>query len=77
LGIERLVGMTEGWTGAEVEQCVVSAITKATLAGHALAFDDLMRSAARIIPLSKTMKEKVDELRHWARDRAAPASLRE
>jgi hypothetical protein len=36
-----------------------------------------MRSAARMIPLSKTMKEKVDELRNWARDRAAPASLRE
>lgn len=69
--------MTEGWTGAEVEQCVVSGITKAKLAHRALTFDDLMRSAARMIPLSKTMKEKVDELRNWARDRAAPASLRE
>jgi len=75
LGIERLVGMTEGWTGAEVEQCVVSAITRAKLAGHALAFDDLMRCAARTIPLSKTMKEKVAALRNWARDRAAHASL--
>ena len=77
LGIERLVGITEGWTGAEVEQCVVSAITKAKLSDRALAFDDLMRSAARIVPLSKTMKEKVDQLRNWARDRAAPASPHE
>jgi SpoVK/Ycf46/Vps4 family AAA+-type ATPase len=77
LGIERLVGVTEGWTGAEVEQCVVSALTKARLAERELAFEDLLRSAARIIPLSKTMKEKVDYLRNWARDRAAPASARE
>ena len=76
-GIERLVGVTEGWTGAEVEQCVVSAITKATLADRELAFDDLLRSAARIVPLSTTMKEKVDQLRDWARNRAAPASPRE
>jgi hypothetical protein len=40
-------------------------------------FDDLLRSAARIVPLSKTMKEKVDYLRNWARDRAASASARE
>jgi len=77
LGIERLVDMTEGWTGAEVEQCVVSAINRAKLADHALTFDDLMRSAARVVPLSRTMKEKVDHLRDWARDRAARASLRD
>jgi SpoVK/Ycf46/Vps4 family AAA+-type ATPase len=77
LGIDRLVGVTEGWTGAEVEQCVISAITKARLAQRDVAFDDLLRSAARIVPLSKTMKEKVDHLRNWARDRAASASARE
>jgi SpoVK/Ycf46/Vps4 family AAA+-type ATPase len=77
IGLQRLVGLTNGWSGAEVEQCVVSAITKARLAGRAVAFDDLFHAAARIIPLSKTMKEKVDQLRNWARDRAAPASLRE
>jgi hypothetical protein len=77
LPIERLGDMTDGWTGAEVEQCVVSAMTKAKLAERTLTFDDLVRSAARIVPLSKTMKEKVDQLRNWARDRAAPASPRE
>lgn len=76
LGIERLVGVTDGWTGAEVEQCVVAAITIARLAHRPLAFEDLLRSAARIVPLSKTMKEKVDQLRNWARDRAAAASAR-
>jgi len=76
LSIERLLGMTEGWTGAEVEQCVVSAMTRARLGNHAVAFDDLMRCAARTVPLSKTMKEKVDHLRNWASDRAVLASSR-
>lgn len=72
--LNRLVALTKGWTGAEVEQCVVSAITKARLEDRPLKFEDLMRTAARIVPLSKTMKEQVDHIRSWARDRAAPAS---
>ncbi|MEO8133828.1 MAG: AAA family ATPase [Betaproteobacteria bacterium] len=76
LDVERLVGPTIGWSGAEVEQCVASAIMKARLAGREVTFDDLFQVATRIVPLSKTMKEKVDQLRNWARDRAAPASLR-
>ncbi|MCC7326451.1 MAG: AAA family ATPase [Burkholderiales bacterium] len=73
--LNRLVALTRGWTGAEVEQCVVSAITRARIEDRELKFDDLMRTAARIVPLSKTMKEQVDHIRNWARDRAAPASL--
>lgn len=77
LDIGRLVPITKGWTGAEVEQCVVSAITKARLESRPLKFEDLFRTAARIVPLSKTMKEQVDHIRSWARDRAAPASAAE
>jgi len=72
--LSRLTALTKGWTGAEVEQCVVSAITRARLEARALKFEDLMRAAARTVPLSKTMKEQVDHIRNWARDRAAPAS---
>jgi AAA+ superfamily predicted ATPase len=72
--LSRLTALTKGWTGAEVEQCVVSAITRSRLEARPLKFDDLMRAAARTVPLSKTMKEQVDHIRNWARDRAAPAS---
>jgi len=75
LGIERLTRLTKGWTGAEVEQCVVSAITRAKLENRELSLEDLLRTAGKIVPLSKTMKEQVDHIRSWARDRAAPASL--
>jgi SpoVK/Ycf46/Vps4 family AAA+-type ATPase len=74
LDLPRLTALTKGWTGAEVEQCVVSAITHARLEARPLKFDDLLRAAARTVPLSRTMKEQVDHIRNWARDRAVHAS---
>ncbi len=74
-GLERLTKLTKGWTGAEVEQCVVSAITRAKLEEREVTLEDLLRVSGNIVPLSKTMKEQVDHIRSWARDRAAPASL--
>jgi SpoVK/Ycf46/Vps4 family AAA+-type ATPase len=74
-GVERLSRLTKGWTGAEVEQCVVSAVTHAKLQDRTITIDDLLHTAANIVPLSRTMKEQVDHIRSWARDRAAPASI--
>lgn len=72
--LERLKRFTKGWTGAEVEQCVVSALTAARLAERAVNDDDLLHATGSIVPLSKTMKEQVDHIRNWARDRAVRAS---
>jgi SpoVK/Ycf46/Vps4 family AAA+-type ATPase len=74
-GLERLTRLTHQWTGAECEQLVVSAITRAKLENREVSMEDLLRTAGRIVPLSKTMKEQVDHIRSWARDRAAPASI--
>jgi SpoVK/Ycf46/Vps4 family AAA+-type ATPase len=75
--LERLKRFTKGWTGAEIEQCVVSAITTARLEDRELNDDDLLNISATIVPLSKTMKEQVDIIRAWAFDRAVRASPRE
>ncbi len=75
--LQRLKKITQGWTGAEIEQCVVSAITSARLAGKQLGFDELHRAAQDVVPLSKTMREQVDHIRSWAYDRALRASHRE
>jgi SpoVK/Ycf46/Vps4 family AAA+-type ATPase len=72
--LERLKRFTKGWTGAEVEQCVVSALTTARLEDREVNEDDLMHATGNIVPLSKTMKEQVDHIRSWARDRALRAS---
>jgi SpoVK/Ycf46/Vps4 family AAA+-type ATPase len=75
--LERLKRFTKGWTGAEIEQCVVSAFTAARLADRTVTDDDLLNATANVVPLSKTMKEQVDHIRAWAYDRAVRASPRE
>lgn len=75
--VERMKRFTKGWTGAEVEQCVVSAMTTARLEDRDVTDDDLLNVASTIVPLSKTMKEQVDIIRAWAFDRAVRASPRE
>jgi len=74
LGVERLVRLTKGWTGAEVEQCVVAAVTAAHLENRQVTLDDLLHAGGKIVPLSKTMREQCDHIRSWARDRAVRAS---
>jgi SpoVK/Ycf46/Vps4 family AAA+-type ATPase len=75
--VERLKRFTRGWTGAEIEQCVVSAFTAARLEDREVNDDDLLNATASVVPLSKTMKEQVDHIRAWAYDRAVRASPRE
>jgi AAA+ superfamily predicted ATPase len=74
--VERLRQFTRGWTGAEIEQCVVSALTAAKLADRELHADDLLNMTAKIVPLSKTMKEQVEHIRAWALDRAVRTAPR-
>jgi AAA+ superfamily predicted ATPase len=75
--LERLKRFTKGWTGAEIEQCVVSAFTAARLDDREVNDDDLLNATGNVVPLSKTMKEQVDHIRAWAYDRAVRASPRE
>jgi SpoVK/Ycf46/Vps4 family AAA+-type ATPase len=75
--LDPLKKFTKGWTGAEIEQCVVSALTTARLQDRNLTDEDLLNATASVVPLSKTMKEQVDKIRDWAFDRAVRASPRE
>ena len=72
----ELKQFTIGWAGAEIEQCVVSAITKAKLEDRELTEHDLIKTAVNIVPLSRTMKEQIDHIRAWAFERAVRASPR-
>jgi SpoVK/Ycf46/Vps4 family AAA+-type ATPase len=72
--LEPLVQFTGGWSGAEVEQCVVSALTKARLADREVTGQDLVSVAVTIVPLSRTMKEQINHIRSWAFERAVRAS---
>lgn len=72
--LEQLRNSTVGWTGAEIEQCVVSAVTKAQLAERPITEQDLIKIAATTVPLSRTMKEQINHIRNWAFERAVRAS---
>jgi hypothetical protein len=74
--LEQLTGFTNGWTGAEIEQGVVSALTRARLADRDITEEDLIKTAVSVVPLSRTMKEQIDHIRGWAFERAMRASPR-
>ncbi|HEY6419866.1 MAG TPA: AAA family ATPase [Candidatus Binataceae bacterium] len=72
--LERLAAYTNGWTGAEIEQAVVSALTKARLKDHEVTEQDLFLAAGEVVPLARTMKEQINHIRSWAFERAVRAS---
>jgi SpoVK/Ycf46/Vps4 family AAA+-type ATPase len=74
LDLSQLPQFTVGWTGAEIEQCVISAVTKARLEERVVTAQDLISVAAKLVPLSRTMKEQISHIRGWAFERAVRAS---
>jgi AAA+ superfamily predicted ATPase len=70
----QLLQFTVGWTGAEIEQCVKSAVTRARLEEREVTEMDLIGIAAKLVPLSRTMKEQIGHIRNWAFERAIRAS---
>jgi SpoVK/Ycf46/Vps4 family AAA+-type ATPase len=76
IDLPQLMEFTKGWSGAEVEQCVVSALTKARLTDTEVTGQDLVQAAVKIVPLSRTMEEQINHIRGWAFERAVRASRR-
>ena len=72
--LERLAGEMEGFSGAEIEQVIISGLYDAFEAERELTDDDLLRNVRQTIPLSQTMKEQITGLRNWARTHARSAS---
>lgn len=74
IDIARLVEASDGFSGAEIEQAVVSALYTAHVQHRPPDTGHLSAELARTRPLSVVMAEKIAALRHWARDRTVPAS---
>ena len=73
--LESIANRTEGFSGAELEQIVVSAMIDSFGQGRLLSQEDLEKSRDQTVPLSVTMEEKVFELREWASSRCRRATL--
>jgi len=63
-----------GYSGAEIEESIVSALFDAFHEGHDLRTEGLLASIRQTVPLSKTMSEDVDKLRRWAEGRTRMAT---
>lgn len=66
----RLVDLTDGFSGAEIEQAVVSALYTAFSREEELSTETIAEEIEITKPLSVTMAERIDSLRAWAQDRA-------
>lgn len=70
---DKLAAVSKGFSGAEIEQAVVSALHAAFAANQTLTTEGLVKAIEETNPLSVTMRERIDALRKWAKDRCVPA----
>jgi SpoVK/Ycf46/Vps4 family AAA+-type ATPase len=72
--LPQLTAASEGFSGAEIEQAVKSALYSAFDQKAPLSSAMLVAELRGTYPLSVTMKEKIEALREWAQQRAIPAN---
>jgi ATP-dependent 26S proteasome regulatory subunit len=63
-----------GYSGAEIEEAIISAMFDAFYEKEKLTTERILESLKQAVPLSKTMSEDIDELRKWADGRAREAT---
>ena len=71
--LQALAAAADGFSGAEIEQAVVSALYAAHAAGQDLDGQLVLEEIQATRPLSVVMREQVAALREWALERTVPA----
>lgn len=75
--MRRLVEASAGYSGSELEEVIVTALYNAYDDGggkNDITTDAMVLAMQEIIPLSQTMRERLTDMREWARSRARRAS---
>lgn len=72
--IEQLTKVSDGFSGAEIEQAIIAAMYDAFAQDREFTQLDIIAAIKATLPLSRTMTEQVTALRDWAGQRARPAS---
>jgi len=70
--VEQLARLTAGFSGAEIEQAIVSALYAAHAKRQPLATDHIVDEIHSTRPLSIVMAEQVGAMRDWASGRTVP-----
>jgi SpoVK/Ycf46/Vps4 family AAA+-type ATPase len=73
--LAKLAEKSAGYSGAEIEQIIISALYDAFDSGEDLTEERLLHSLSETIPLSQTMGEEITRIRNWAKTRARKASF--
>ena len=72
--LPALAAASEAFSGAEIEQAIISALFDAYHARHELTTEDVRNALTQSVPLARTMEEQITRLRQWASGRARNAS---
>ena len=72
--LTTLAKQAEHFSGAELEQVVISGLYRAFSEDRDLSDEDLNLAAQQTVPLYRTYEEKIKMLRDWAKRRARPAT---
>ncbi|HTN99308.1 MAG TPA: AAA family ATPase, partial [Microthrixaceae bacterium] len=73
----RIADSSEGFSGAEIEQAVISACFDAFASRRAVTEGDLIHAVENTVPISVTQAESIAATRRWAGDRAVAATSSE
>ncbi len=76
LPVAAIAKRSDKFSGAELEQLIISALHLAFSNGRDLIGEDLWTAMYTVVPLYRVYEEKIRALRSWAQDRARPASSR-
>ena len=72
--IAGLAEKSVGFSGAELEEAVREGLYDAFAEGRELATEHIERALEKTFPLSRTMREQIEDLRKWAKVRARLAA---
>jgi SpoVK/Ycf46/Vps4 family AAA+-type ATPase len=72
--LDMLAEKCEGFSGAEIEQALISGMFDSFHEKREIEDRDLLKAFGETVPLSVTMREQIEHLRNWAGNRAKRAS---
>ena len=72
--VPAMAANSKDFSGAEIEEVVISAMYDASYAQREVTTADILASIHQTVPRARTMDEQINRLRSWASGRARDAS---
>ncbi len=72
--IVRIAGLTDGYTGADIEQIIKLALKMSFASETELSGKHISKAISEIVPLSKTEATRIETIREWCKLHAKPAN---